>query len=48
MIYMMLQPFLLWFETDDVDVEQVSSLEKTTDELKDRCQSLFKGCQKFL
>ncbi|XP_057525577.1 ADP-ribosylation factor GTPase-activating protein AGD4-like isoform X2 [Amaranthus tricolor] len=28
--------------------KQVSSLEQTTDELKDRCQRLFKGCQNFL
>jgi len=29
-------------------MEQLFSIEETADELKDRCQNLFKGCKKFM
>nr|AFK41391.1 unknown [Medicago truncatula] len=28
--------------------KQLFSIEETADELKDRCQNLFKGCKKFM
>ncbi|XP_042401084.1 ADP-ribosylation factor GTPase-activating protein AGD2-like [Zingiber officinale] len=38
----------LTLEDSPMFKKQIHSLEHTTDELKDRCQKLHKGCKKFM